>query len=191
MSQGEGAIMSTTTRSMTAEDVIKFDDPSVRVELIRGELRTMPLPGGRHGMNASEVHFRLNVQVRANDLGVVFAAEAGFLIERDPDTVRGADVAFVRRERMAQVVNLDKHIPFAPDLAIEVVSPSDRGPAVAAKALDWLAAGAAMVWNLHPKTRSASVYRPGQEPVELSEEDFLEGGDVVPGFRCRVGDLFV
>ena len=182
--------MSTRTRPMTAEELLRYDEPGARVELVRGELSTMPLPGGRHGRIGSRVLRRLGNHVEGAGLGETFAAETGFLIGRDPDTVRGADAAFVRRDRLEPIGDLAGHLPLAPDLVVEIASPSDRPGRVASKVEDWLSAGVAMVWRLDPETRIVVVHRPGAEPVTLTEADELDGGDVVPGFRCRVADLF-
>jgi Uma2 family endonuclease len=182
--------MSTKTRLITADEFLLMPDNHMRDELIRGEVISMPLPGGRHGKVAMNISLLLGSHTKANNLGDLFAAETGYLIERNPDTVRGADVSFIRRERLDQIVNWDKHIPFAPDLAVEIVSPSDGARKVADKAAVWLAAGSLMVWNVFSKTRTITVYRPGAEPLTLTEDEVLDGGDVVPGFRCRVGDIF-
>ena len=183
--------MSTATRPLTADEFLDWpDEPGMRQELIRGEVKTMSLPGWEHGDVAMEASTRLNIHVKAHDLGKVCAAETGFIVERDPDTVRGADVAFVRRERLAAITDRKKHVPFAPDLAVEVRSPNDRPGEIADKTSLWLAAGSLLVWNIDPGTRTATVHRPGAEPILLTENDTLDGGDVVPGFLCRVGDLF-
>jgi Uma2 family endonuclease len=183
--------MATANRLMTADEFLLFpEEKGMRQELIKGEVRTMPLPGGRHGKVAMEIGRLLSNHVKPLGLGDTYAAETGFLIERNPDTVRGADAAFVRRERLGLITNPDKHVPFAPDLAVEVISPGDTPSEVAEKTTAWLAAGALMVWNVHAKTRAVSVSRPRVEPVVLGEDHVLDGGDVVPGFRCRVGDLF-
>ena len=182
--------MSTRTRPMTAADLLRFDDDTVRVELVRGELETMPLPGGRHGRIGSKILRRLGNHVEANDLGETYAAETGFLIERDPDTVRGADAAFVSRDRLAGLGDPAGHLPIAPDLVVEVVSPSDRPGRIETKLADWLAAGARLVWWMDPDRRAVVEHRPGVEPRTLGEADTLDGGDVVPGFRLPVADLF-
>ena len=83
----------------------------------------MPLPGGRHGKIALKIGRLVGNYVEAQHLGETYAAETGFLISRDPDTVRGADVAFVRKSRLSLITNPDKHVPFAPDLAVEVRIP--------------------------------------------------------------------
>ena len=183
--------MSIQTRTLTADEFLLLPDDGLRHELIRGEIVTMPLPGGRHGYVALEIAWRVNNHVKTHGLGRVYAAETGFLIERDPDTVRGADAAFVRRERLAEITDPDKHVPFAPDLAVEVNSPSDRPGEVSEKAASWLAAGTRVVWVVSVKDRTVSVHSPGSEPVTLGENDTLAGGDVLPGFRCPVRELFL
>ena len=117
-------------------------------------------------------------------------AETGFLVERDPDTVRGPDVGFVRAERLLNIANPEKHLPFAPDFAVEVRSPSDQEDEVAEKAQMWLKAGSLLVWVADPERRTITVHRPDAEPVTLCENDEIDGGDVIPGFRCRVADFF-
>src|SRR5262245_32374613 len=119
--------MSVQARPITAAEFLEWpDEPGLRQELIRGEVVSMSLPGGRHGKVAMEIGGLMWSHVKASKLGETYAAETGFLIERDPDTVRGADVAFVRAERLAAIARPEKHVPFAPDLAVEVLSPSDR-----------------------------------------------------------------
>jgi Uma2 family endonuclease len=182
--------MSTRTRLITADEFLVWpDEPGFRQELMRGEVVTMPLPGGRHGRIAGKILRRVGDFVEVGRLGETYAAETGFLIERNPDTVRGADVAFVRTERLALITNEEKHIPFAPDLAVEVRSPSDRDDEVEEKVQLWLAAGSELVWTVDPDDRTVVVHRRGAEPVPLREDDEIDGGDAIPGFRCRVSDL--
>src|SRR5262249_6164334 len=123
-------------------------------------------------------------------LGKTYAAETGFIVERDPDTVRGADIAFVGNERLALITNPVKHIPFGPDLVVEVHSPNDRDDEVEEKTQLWLAAGSLLVWIVDPESRTVVVHRPGAEPVTLREDQEIDGGDVIPGFRYRVADFF-
>lgn len=183
--------MSTRTRLLTADEFLVWpEEPGFRQELIRGEVVTMPLPGGRHGRVAGKILRRVGDHVEADQLGETFAAETGYIVERDPDTVRGADVSFVARHRLALITNEEKHIPFAPDLAVEVRSPSDRDTEVDEKTQLWLAAGSQLVWVVDPADRTIVVHRRGAEPVVLHENDEIEGGDVIPGFRCRVADFF-
>jgi len=150
----------------------------------------MSLPGGRHGQIAGEIYWLITNRVKAAKLGRTYAAESGFLIERDPDTVRGADVAFVRSERLSLITDPDKHVPFAPDLAVEVVSPNDRPDEIEEKVQAWLAAGSKQVWTVDPEGRTATIHRPGAEPITLTEGQKIEGGEVLPGFECTVADFF-
>ena len=118
------------------------------------------------------------------------AAETGFLLSRDPDHVRAPDVAFVRRERVEAVGYTHGFFPGAPDLAVEVISPSDRYTEVDEKVAEWLAAGTSMVVVVNPRNRTVRVHRPTTDSVLLTEEDTLDGGDVVPGWEMPVADIF-
>ncbi len=183
--------MPVQTRLLTADEFLERpDEPGCRQELIRGEVVSMSLPGGEHGEVTMEIGRLIATHVRASRLGKTYAAETGFILEHDPDTVRGADVAFVRTERLVGIVNRKKHIPFAPDLAVEVRSPNDRDDEVEEKIQLWLAAGSLLVWDVDPENRTVVVHRPGAEPVTLREDEEIDGGVVVPGFRCRVADFF-
>jgi len=182
--------MSINTRPMTADEFIMMPDDGMLHELIRGEVTTMPLPGGRHGKIALKIGRRVGDFVENHGLGETFAAETGFLIERNPDTVRGPDVSFVRQERLAEITNPDKHVPFAPDLAVEVVSPSDRPAEVAEKVEAWLATGARMVWVVEPRNRTVTIHVAGLQDRTLAAADTLLGGEILPGFTCKVSEFF-
>jgi Uma2 family endonuclease len=118
------------------------------------------------------------------------AAETGFLLASDPDTVRAPDAAFVSRERAEGVGPTDRYWPGAPDLAIEVVSPSDSRSKVDRETLQWLAAGTRAVAVLDPPMRTATVHRSRSDIRVLAGDDPLDLHDVVPGFAPRAGDLF-
>jgi Uma2 family endonuclease len=183
--------MSIQTRLLTADEFLEWpDEPGCRQELIRGEVVTMSLAGGEHGEIALEIGSLFRNHVKPLKLGKVYAAETGFIVEHDPDTVRGADVAFVSNERLALITNRKKHIPFGPDMAVEVRSPNDRDDEVEEKVQMWLAAGSVLVWIVDPESRTVVVHRPGTEPVTLREDQEIDAGDVIPGFRCRVADFF-
>ena len=147
--------------------------------------------GSSHGNVANRFAFLLSQHVYANDLGVVFAAETGFRLRTNPDTVRGADSAFVAKARIPKGGLPAGFWPGAPDLAVEVVSPGDTIEEVDEKVKDYLAAGAAMVLVLTPRGKTATVHRPGERPVVLQGSDALDCGDVVPGFTCKLTDIFV
>jgi Uma2 family endonuclease len=183
--------MSTQTRLITADEFLVWpDEPGMRQELIRGMVVSSAFRSALHGQVAAEIGCLLGNYISAEGLGDTFAAGTGFIVERDPDTVRGPDVAFVRSERMADITNLDAYIPFAPDLAVEVISPNDRDDEVEEKIQLWLKAGSLLVWSVDPESRTVVVYRPGAEPVTLDEDQEIDGGNVIPGFHCRGADFF-
>ena len=128
--------------------------------------------------------------VKAHALGVVFGAETGFTIASDPDTVRAPDVAFVRRERMPESGLPTGYWPGAPDLAVEVISPSDTYTEVEQKVIDWLDAGTRMVLVVNPRTRTITVYHSHTDVTRLTLSDLLTGGEVLPGFTCAVSEVF-
>lgn len=182
--------MSTQVQTFTAHDLLRMPDDGVRRELVGGEVREMAPAGFRHGAVAMRLGRRLSEYVDSSGLGIVPAAETGFRIAVGPDTVRAPDVAFVPSERIAEVGETDGYWPGAPDLAAEVVSPSDSYREVHEKVLDWLNAGTRMVLVVDPSSRTVTVYRSAQEVRVLSEQETLDGGDVVPGWQVPVRDLF-
>jgi Uma2 family endonuclease len=175
---------------MTADELWRLPDDGQRHELVAGELRTIAPSSGKHGWVGSNVSAPLAQYVRAHKLGLVFQAETGFLLAREPDTVRAPDVAFVRRERALAVGDREGYWPGAPDLAVEVVSPHDRYTEVDDKVAEWLAHGALMVLVVNPRRHTVAVHRPGQAVRVLTESDVLDGEDVVPGWTLPVRDVF-
>jgi Uma2 family endonuclease len=175
---------------ITADELLHMPRDGVRREIVRGELREMTPPGHVHGRVGMRLAWRLAAYVEARELGVSYLAETGFHLARDPDTVLAADCSFVRADRAEMVRDSLGYFPGAPDLAVEVVSPSERPAAVEAKALAWLDGGARMVIVVHPTRRTVAVHRPGTAPELLGEDDTLDGGDVVPGWSVSVRDLF-
>ena len=182
--------MRTLKKLFTAEDLLCLSDTGKRLELVKGKVYEMAPAGGRHGYAAMNTGIILGGHVRVNGLGRVFAAETGFIIEHDPDTVRAPDAAFVSQSRLSADEIPDGYIDLAPDLVIEVVSPNDRRREVREKVEEWLNAGVRLVWVLYPTTRSAIIYRSLNDVTHLAADDYLDGEDVVPGFRCRLGELF-
>ena len=180
--------MTTQTKLMTAEELFKMPDDGWRYELVRGELRKMAPPGQFHGEYIVNTTIPLGVYVKANNLGKVYAAETGYRLA--PDHVLAPDVSFVSRERLEAIGEGPGYWPAAPDLVVEVLSPSDRLTRVNEKVRDWLDAGTRMVIVVNPRRRDATVHRPNQEPITLTEEDTLDGEDVVPGWTMPVEDIF-
>lgn len=181
--------MSVAAHEMTADDLTRMPNDGFRYELVKGEIRKMAPAGAPHGSAAMRLGWRLGQHVDANRLGEVFAAETGFAIARNPDTVRAPDVAFVSRERIPPTGIPSGYWQGAPDLAVEVVSPSDSYIEVEDNVLDWLEAGTRMVIVVNPGKRVVSVYR-ALKAVVLTENDVLDGEDVVPGWSVAVKDLF-
>ena len=182
--------MVTTTRPVTAEALLETPDDGLRYELIRGELRKMAPAGHVHGDHAGSIFIDMGSHVKANGLGKAYAAETGFLLASDPDHVRAPDGAFVRRERAEAAGDAPGFFPGAPDLAIEVVSPSDRYTEVDEKVADWLDAGTLAVVVVNPRGRTVKVHRSATDITVLSEADTLDVSDVVPGWRMPVKDIF-
>jgi Uma2 family endonuclease len=182
--------MTVGQKPVTAEELLRTPEDGLRRELVRGEVRTMAPAGSAHGRIAINVAWSLTGHVKSHDLGVVFAAETGFKIASAPDTVRAPDTAFVRRERVEAVGEIEGYWPEAPDLAVEVVSPNDRFSEVEEKVEDWLAAGTRMVVIVNPRGRTVTVRLSEKEARILSEGEVLDGGEVVPGWTLPVVDVF-
>jgi Uma2 family endonuclease len=183
--------MSTTLQQVTADELFARRKDGFRYELVNGELRKMSPAGSEHGAIIVNITVLLGQHVKANKLGVCFGAETGFKIASDPDTVRAPDVAFVSRGRVPESGIPKKFWPGAPDLAVEVLSPGDTYDEVEEKVEQWLDAGTRAVWVVNPRKRSVAVYRSMTDVTRLSESDELDGGAVVPGFRCEVAGIFV
>jgi Uma2 family endonuclease len=178
----------TSPALLTADDLVRLQPPHKRTELVRGRMIVREPAGFRHGDIAMNATVLLAQFVREHDLGRVLAAETGFRLFTDPDTVRAPDVAFVRHERVPDPPPRG-FAPFAPDLAVEVLSPDDRPGEVLAKVADWLTGGARLVWVVDPDRRSARVYRADGMHSEVGEGGALDGEDVLPGFRCELLEI--
>lgn len=176
---------------VTADELLAMPDDGLRRELVDGEVSVTPPPGEEHGVVAARILIKLGSHVLAHDLGIVHAAETGFRISENPDTVLAPDAAFVSRERVERVGIGKGYRAGAPDLAVEVASPGDSFSEVEAKVARWLAAGCRMVVVVNPARRAATVYRSRDDIVLLTEGDVLDGGGVVPGWTLPLRELFV
>jgi Uma2 family endonuclease len=174
---------------MTAEEFYSLPDDGTRHELVCGVLVAEPLSGARHGRVTHALAELIGVHVRRRRLGIVFAADTGFLLSRSPDTVRGPDISFVSRARFEAAGDRIGPFPGAPDLAVEVLSPSNTEPAIRAKVAEYLSAGTKLVWVVDSAQERIVVYRTLLAPNTLALADELEGEDVVPGFRVRVSEI--
>jgi Uma2 family endonuclease len=179
--------MSSTAYRMTADELMNLEDDSRRHELIKGELLTMSPTGEKHGAVTMNLALLLSVYVKANNLGVVYAAETGFKLESDPDTVLAPDISFIARERVG--VLSEGYRAGAPDLVVEVLSPGDRRSEVEHKTALWLELGAKSVWNVSPRQKTVEVNRVNGEMKLFHETDEL-ADDTVPGFHIVVSEIF-
>ena len=174
----------------TAEELIRLPRGKCRYELVKGELFEMPPAGGRHGSVAMRIGVLLGSHVMANQLGEVLAAETGYFLRRDPDTVRAPDASFIAGDRLPPGELPAGYLDIMPDLAVEVLSPNDRAGEVLDKVDDWLGAGVKLVWVLDPAARTVRVYRSTAQVEELAEHEILDGAEVLPGFSCEIRSLF-
>lgn len=168
---------------LTAEQLLHINYPDKSTELVRGNLVVKEPAGYRHGLVIARLARELANHVEANHLGQILGAETGFTLFRDPDTVRAPDVGFVRRGRVPHPAPTG-FAELAPDLVVEVLSPTDRAGDVLAKVGDWLEAGVRLVWVVDPDARVARIYRPDGREAVIAAGEALDGEDVVPGFRC-------
>lgn len=182
--------MSTELQLMTADELLVMPDAGFRYELISGELIRRPLRGHVDGRVAMQVTGPLYQHVIANDLGIVYAAGTGFLIHQNPDTVRAPDAAFVQQRHVENAGEIEGYWVGAPDLVVEVVSPTDSVGYVEDKVVEWIEAGSRMVWVVSSKLRTVTVYRSLTEITTLTEKDTLDGNDVLPGFQMSVSEIF-
>ncbi|HSL83186.1 MAG TPA: Uma2 family endonuclease [Thermoanaerobaculia bacterium] len=177
------------SRYLTAEEYARMPERSdgMKDELVRGSVVCEPQPSFGHGVASMKIGHLLSGFVERHGLGFVLG-EAGYVLERGPDTVRGPDVSFVSTERLRH--RGKTFFEGAPDLAVEVISPSNTRRAVAEKTRDYLAAGARLVWNVDPRRETVTVHAPNAEPRVLGADDILDGGEVLPGFSVPVRSLF-
>ena len=175
---------------MTAEQFFELSAELTHAELVEGELQNMTPSGSEHGGIAFELMGELRDYLKKHRLGKGFN-DSGFVTQRDPDTVLAPDGAFVSREKLAGTGVPTTFFPFAPDLALEIISPHERLKDVERKAQRWLAAGTRLVWVINPRNRTATIYRPDASPTVIDEHGDLTGEDVLPGFRVRLGDVLI
>ena len=171
---------------MTAEELMNLPDDGNHYELIKGELLTMPPPGNPHGTVGMNLSILLGLYVQTNNLGRAFS-EMGYRLESDPDTVLAPDISFIARDTLG--IHPEGYRSGPPDLAVEVLSASDRKTRVERKTSLWLELGVKSVWNVNPRHRTVEVWRSNGERKLFRETDELVD-DTVPGFRVKVSEIF-
>ena len=159
-------------------------------ELVGGRIVRMTPTNPTHGRIEVNVAAALKAFVRTQNLGVVMAGEVGVFTTRNPDTVRAPDVLFLSHERDALRTRREGFLEVAPDLVVEILSPTDRSDAVRRKLQEYFAAGVRMAWVIDPATRTVSVHRSGGEPRSVTAGEVIAGEDVLPGFELPVDDVF-
>ena len=177
-----------TTRSVTAEELLCMGEG--KRELILGEVVELTPPGWRHGRIQNRIGRLLDVFTEEAGLGDCVTTEAGYKLTSKPDTVRAPDVAVVKADRVSDSRDRVDYQTFAPDLAVEVISPSDSFTDVESKARMWLDYGAQMVWVVEPDSRRVLIYEPGKDRRDLGEDQTLDAPEILPGFSVPVSRLF-
>jgi Uma2 family endonuclease len=175
------------TRQVTVEEFAEMPLQGVW-ELVDGEPIELSPAAGRSGWISGNIYRLLASHVWRSQMGWSFPPETGFVLFEDRQTVRSPDAAVVLSNRLAEPP--DSFVPMAPDLAVEVLSPSDRMADALAKIAMYLQAGTPLVWLVNPATRTVVVFRADMDPVTLAGSDTLDGGDVLPGFSVPVAEIF-
>ena len=179
-----------TTTLLRAEEFARVAGVLGPCELVRGEIVRMSPGGFRRSKVTGRAFFLLEVHNQAHRLGHVLAGEAGFIVRRGPDTVRGADVAFISYQRVPKDAQVAGFLEQAPELVIEVLGEDRSWSEMEEKISEYHAAGVDMVWVLDPRTLTLQVCPRGSSPVLLREADIASADPQVPGFSCRVADFF-
>ena len=182
----------TTTKEklLTADDLLDLHSKGVKGELIRGVLCETMSAGTRHGKVVMKLGFLLGSIVFPQRLGTLVGSNSGVLLEREPDTVREPDIAYYSAENMPLGEDVPGYTDTIPDLVVEIASPSDSLRSLKEKAMIWQNFGVPLVWVGYPDRREVEVYSSGGSVVTLTENDVLDGGDALPGFSCRVSEIF-
>jgi len=178
------------TRLMTARELEQLPPEASRGELIQGEFIPMSPAGFVHGRIGLKLGTYLNLFIMQNKLGEAYAAETGFILKQNPDTVRAPDVAFVTHERAAQQKRETGYFQGAPDLAVEVISPNETMDDIENKLIDYLEAGVKVVWLVYPRTQTITIYRSLTDVRILTIDDELNCSDLLPGFSVPTAEIF-
>lgn len=184
--------MAVVERTYTADDLLMLshapDYADKRLELSDGELIIKPFAFARHGVITATIGQYIGKHADSLRLGYVTAAGTGHVVCRNPDTIRAPDVGFVAADRLPEGLP-DGYVPFAPDLAVEVMSPHDSADEIQKKVLEYLRYGTRLIWVVYPETRTVTVYTADGARI-VDENGTLDGGDVLPGFTLPVSRVF-
>jgi Uma2 family endonuclease len=182
----------TKTKLMTAKEFMAADLGEGVFELVRGEVQQLPPAMPEHGRVCGNAFFVLETYGRRTKLGYALSNDSAVQTERDPDTVRGADVCYYSEARWPRAQVGNKLPPVPPDLAVEVVSPGNRIGGIMKKVAEYLQAGVSLVWVVFPKRGQVLIFRAADDDaITLRKKDVIQNLPELPGFRCSVSDLFV
>ncbi len=183
--------MLTGQRTYTIEEYMALPDNGVKYELVKGELLEMPPTGGEHGeIDAGLIGF-MALHIRKNKLGRIYGAETAFVLNAESRTVRAPDIAFVAAGRLPVGPSTKSAVPIPPDLAVEIVSPSDSLIEVEEKVNQYLEAGVRLVWVINPRRHEIYIYRTGSnQRTTLGITDELDGEDVIKDFKLKISEIF-
>ena len=188
---GASAVLPVDTNGRyTADEFMALPLDLKRYELVRGKLVDVPVTSFKHGVIEINIVLLLGQHVRQRRLGQLTPGDAKHLLERDPDTLRQSDVAFVRAERLPPPDEWEAYGRVVPDLAVEIRSPSNTAAEMRDKVMEYLRVGVRLVWIVDPETETVTIHTPEAAPAILSAGDEITGGDVLPDFRCPVAAFF-
>jgi Uma2 family endonuclease len=165
-------------------------DDDMRHELDEGELISMPPTKKLHWIAEQNINHALSMHLEKNRIGRICPSDAGFILSHDPPTMRQPDVTFIRTERAERTPD-NGYVEGAPDLVVEVFSPSDSVPQLMRKTHQYLTAGALIVWIVYPERGEVHIFESGGSDRILTREDALDAPALLPGFSVAVKDLFV
>ena len=179
-----------TTKLLTAEDLLRLSSQGVKGELIRGVLCKTVSVGAEHAFIGLRIGGEIDRHVRRHRLGRVGGTDGGVFVQRDPDTVREPGIFYVSAEKLPLDIRVQGYLEVVPELVVEIVSPSDRQEAVNDRTLMWLSLGVLIVVEVYPAERAVMVHGSGVPAVTLTDDDVLDGGDVLPGFSLPLSEIF-
>lgn len=180
-------MITSTAQLITGEELAQMGDIGP-CELIDGRIVPLSPADVMHGVVTIRLGSRLEMFVSKHDLGHITGGEVGIYIQRNPDRIRAADVAFVSKQKSAEPIS--HFLDVAPELVVEIISPSDRWQDIRAKLIDYFSIGVERVWIVEPEPRKVLVYQSPTVVTELQVDDTLEGEGLLTGFRLNVADIF-
>ena len=175
---------------LTADEFLRLCEQRViKGELVKGVVQETVSANGEHSEVAAALALAFGNHVRPRRLGRVAGSDAGVLLERGPDTVREPDVVFISAETLPLDVKVRGFYEVVPDLVVEIVSPNDSPAYVAQRVAMWQSFGVPLVWTVYPVARTVAVHPLNGTTMIYTEDDTLDGGAVLPDFRCVVREI--